>query len=162
MDNHQAEQYLQSFLGKTLRIHTTDTRMFVGCFKCTDAVCLFPSVNSFFFVHDCAASTRFNDLLLYNFFLFWISPLLTMTQERNIILSGTFEYRFPSPSAVREAASNVITKSENPSSTHNKVKVDMTSRFIGLIVVPGQHITRIEVEESRHTLRPTRDVVIEA
>lgn len=27
-----------------------------------------------------------------------------------------------------------------------KVGVDMTSRFLGLIVVPGPHITKIEVE----------------
>ena len=26
-------------------------------------------------------------------------------------------------------------------------KVDMTSRFLGLVVVPGKHITRIEVED---------------
>lgn len=91
-----------------------------------------------------------------------MSYLLTTTQERNIILSGTFEYRFPSASAVQEAADNVTTQAENPSRANSTVKVDMTSRFIGLIVVPGQHITRIEVEESPHTLRPARDVVIGA
>lgn len=37
--------------------------------------------------------------------------------------------------------------------------MDMTSRFIGLVVVPGQHITKIELEETpqqsrlRDTLR---------
>ena len=38
MEDNQAVQYLESLLGRTLRIHTTDTRMFVGLFKCTDAV----------------------------------------------------------------------------------------------------------------------------
>lgn len=38
MDNDQSVQYLEGLLGRTLRIHTTDTRMFVGLFKCTDAV----------------------------------------------------------------------------------------------------------------------------
>jgi hypothetical protein len=28
------------------------------------------------------------------------------------------------------------------------VKLDMTSRFLGLVVVPGQHITKVEAEES--------------
>jgi len=28
------------------------------------------------------------------------------------------------------------------------VKLDMTSRFLGLVVVPGQHIVKIEAEES--------------
>lgn len=38
MDNSQAVSYLESLLGRTLRVHTTDTRMFVGTFKCTDTV----------------------------------------------------------------------------------------------------------------------------
>ena len=52
MDNYQAEEYLQSLLGKTLRVHTTDTRMFVGSFKCTDAVCSLVLVNLVFTL-DC-------------------------------------------------------------------------------------------------------------
>ena len=38
MDNYQAVNYLESLLDRTLRIHTTDTRLFVGLFKCTDNV----------------------------------------------------------------------------------------------------------------------------
>lgn len=38
MEDTQATQYLENLLGRTLRIHTTDTRMFIGLFKCTDAV----------------------------------------------------------------------------------------------------------------------------
>jgi hypothetical protein len=34
----EAEAYLKSLLNKTLRIHATDGRMFVGTFKCTDTV----------------------------------------------------------------------------------------------------------------------------
>jgi hypothetical protein len=35
--------FLESILGKTLRLHTSDTRMFVGRFKCTDNVSRFVS-----------------------------------------------------------------------------------------------------------------------
>jgi hypothetical protein len=38
MEEMQAIRYLESLIGQTLRVHTTDTRMFVGTFKCTDAV----------------------------------------------------------------------------------------------------------------------------
>lgn len=38
MDELQAVRYLESLIGQTLRVHATDTRMFVGTFKCTDAV----------------------------------------------------------------------------------------------------------------------------
>jgi len=42
MEKSQAEDYLTSLLNKTLRVTTTDTRMFLGQFKCTDSV-PFPS-----------------------------------------------------------------------------------------------------------------------
>ena len=38
MEKSQAEDYLTSLLNKTLRVTTTDTRMFLGQFKCTDSV----------------------------------------------------------------------------------------------------------------------------
>lgn len=38
VDNKTAQEFLGSLLGKQLRIHTTDARMFVGEFKCTDNV----------------------------------------------------------------------------------------------------------------------------
>lgn len=78
-------------------------------------------------------------------------------QERNIILASTFEYRYPVPSAVREAAAANEQGSKNTNSQN--IKLNMTSRFIGLVVVPGQHITKIELEETpeqarvRETLR---------
>lgn len=40
MDANQAVQYLDALIGRQLRVHTTDSRMFVGIFKCTDAVSL--------------------------------------------------------------------------------------------------------------------------
>ena len=64
-----------------------------------------------------------------------------VSQECNIILSQSYEYRQPTPHAVKAAAESSSETSATPT-----LKVDMTSRFLGLIVVPGQHITRIEVE----------------
>lgn len=34
-----ASAFLQSLLNKNLRVTTTDSRMFLGQFKCTDPVC---------------------------------------------------------------------------------------------------------------------------
>ncbi|RJE27173.1 hypothetical protein PHISCL_00526 [Aspergillus sclerotialis] len=104
MNETEAVKYLDSLIGQTLRVHTTDTRIFVGVFKCTDA-------------------------------------------ERNIILATTFEYRFPAPSTVREAAAAANEKEPDTRTNPPNLKLDMTSRFIGLVVVPGQHITKIELEE---------------
>jgi len=92
-------KYLESMLYRTLRIHITDGRMFVGQMKCTD-------------------------------------------NERNIILAMTQEYRQPSKADIQLAAE----RHEKARKSGN-VKVDMKKRFMGLVVIPGQYITRMEVEE---------------
>ncbi|KAF8862976.1 hypothetical protein BDZ45DRAFT_738655 [Acephala macrosclerotiorum] len=94
----QAETYLNSLLGKNLRVTTTDTRMFLGQFKCTDS-------------------------------------------DQNIILSQTFEYRLPPPPKLPQEGA---------------VTQDLTSRYLGLIVVPGEYITKIEVEEFESQLTPAQ------
>lgn len=62
-------------------------------------------------------------------------------QDRNIILSHTFEYRLPPP--------------PKPSQLEAKesVTMDMTSRYLGLVVVPGEYVTKIEVEEFASQMR---------
>lgn len=64
-----------------------------------------------------------------------------VSQECNIILTQSYEYREPTPNAVKAAA-----ESSSGTSSTATLKVDMTSRFVGLIVVPGQYITKIEVD----------------
>ncbi|KAF4553100.1 LSM domain-containing protein 1 [Elsinoe fawcettii] len=95
MSNGDATSFLTSLLNRSLRIHVTDGRMFVGQMKCTD-------------------------------------------QERNVILASTHEYRRPSQRVVEKAA-------QNPS-PDGKVRLDMVKRFVGLVVVPGQYITKIEMD----------------
>ncbi|KAI0178814.1 hypothetical protein GGR52DRAFT_274708 [Hypoxylon sp. FL1284] len=94
----EAEGYLKSLLNKNLRIYTTDGRLFIGTFKCTDT-------------------------------------------NSNVILSLTYEYRQPSQQKLAEAAA---ASAEAGNST---VAADMPSRYLGMIVIPGQHIVKMEVEE---------------
>jgi hypothetical protein len=60
-------------------------------------------------------------------------------QDRNIILALAHEYRAPSAEVIRKA----VEDSGNPSAS-----VPWNSRYVGLVVVPGQHITKVEFEES--------------
>lgn len=62
-------------------------------------------------------------------------------KDKNIILANAHEYREPSQAALEAAAV------EASPSNQAKVVADMTSRFVGLIVVPGEHIVRMELEE---------------
>ncbi|KAF2272672.1 uncharacterized protein EI97DRAFT_202726 [Westerdykella ornata] len=98
MDNKEACDYLSSLIGKNLRIHVSDKRVFGGQLKCTD-------------------------------------------KDRNIILSLAHEYREPSAEVLRKA----VEESGNPT-----VKVSWTSRYVGLIVVPGAHVRKIELEETTY------------
>ncbi|KAI2638372.1 hypothetical protein GGS21DRAFT_435741 [Xylaria nigripes] len=92
-----AGAYLKSLLNKRLRIHATDSRLFVGNFKCTDT-------------------------------------------DRNIVLSTTYEYR----------QSSQQTPSETPADTaghDSEAAREIPARYLGLIVIPGEHIVKIEAEE---------------
>lgn len=90
--------YLTQLLNRTLHVHTSDGRMFVGQMKCTD-------------------------------------------NERNLILAMTHEYRHPSESDIQRA-----TADHEKLGSEGKLKLDMKKRFVGLVVVPGQYITKIELE----------------
>ena len=69
----------------------------------------------------------------------FVGQLKCTDRERNIILALTHEYRKPSKEDIERAAK------ENQGG--GKVKVDMRKRFVGLIVVPGKYIEKIELEE---------------
>ncbi|CAM1504078.1 Fc.00g016690.m01.CDS01 [Cosmosporella sp. VM-42] len=69
--------------------------------------------------------------------LFWGSLKCT-DPDKNIVLAHTYEYRQPSAKKVAEAAA---TKAPDES-----VTLDLTSRYLGLVVVPGHHIVRLQVE----------------
>ncbi|KAH7156249.1 hypothetical protein EDB81DRAFT_786413 [Dactylonectria macrodidyma] len=101
MDPDEAREYLASILNKSLRVLTTDGRLFWGSFKCTDP-------------------------------------------DKNIILANTYEYRQPSSKQRAEAAEKAGGET---------VTLDMTSRYLGLVVVPGQYIVKIEVEEFASQMR---------
>lgn len=58
------------------------------------------------------------------------------------MLQNAYEYRQPSPQKRAEAAV-----------AGAKVTVDMTSRFLGLVVVPGEHIVSMQLEEFASQLR---------
>ncbi|KAK3329707.1 LSM domain-containing protein [Apodospora peruviana] len=75
--------------------------------------------------------------------MFWGSFKCT-DYESNIVLQHTYEYRHPSPVSV--AAAQRVTTTDNIShpTTFN---VEMTSRYLGLVVVPGKYIVKMEVEE---------------
>lgn len=62
-------------------------------------------------------------------------------QERNIVLAHTYEYRHPSPQQRAKEAENAA------GSSATTVKMEMTARYLGLVVVPGEHIVKIESEE---------------
>jgi len=73
------------------------------------------------------------------------------------VLAHTWEYRHPSPQKIAERAAASTAAGED------KVTLDMTSRSLGLVVVPGNHIVKIEVEEFLSQLRgqsayPTKTV----
>ncbi|KAH8905944.1 LSM domain-containing protein [Coniochaeta sp. PMI_546] len=59
--------------------------------------------------------------------------------DSNVVLAHTYEYRQPSVQKRVEAS--------RQTAEAGTVKLDMTSRYLGLVVVPGKYIVKMEVEE---------------
>lgn len=70
----------------------------------------------------------------------FLGVLKCTDKDRNLIVANAHEYREPSRAALKAAAVKA-------NGSDGKIVADMTSRYVGLIVIPGEHITRIEVEE---------------
>ena len=111
----EATQVLSDYVGKTLRVHTNDNRIFVGQMKCTDRVSEHRRLRGDF-----------------------ILPCSPRVQECNVILALTQEYRPPAEDVVKAAAEKAGSSS---------LQMPFAHRFVGLVVVPGKYITRIEMEE---------------
>jgi len=141
MDPPAAKSYLRSLLNRSLHIYTTDNRLFVGDFKCTDNV-------------NPPSPFPFSSPLKH-------LPHLTFSntlQDLNIILACTHEYRLPPPPSASDFLTPILPPppisspqptSPNPNTSSPpppKLNHTLTPRFVGLIVVPGAHVTRIEIE----------------
>ena len=64
-------------------------------------------------------------------------PTNAPPQDRNIILALAYEYRAPPAATIRRAVEDA----------GDATPVPWASRYVGLIVVPGQHVRKIELEE---------------
>jgi len=63
-----------------------------------------------------------------------------LSQDRNIVLQWTYEYRQPSAAQRAKAAAAA-------GADASSFKMDLIHRYLGLVVVPGEHIAKIEKEE---------------
>ncbi|TGO74741.1 hypothetical protein BELL_0259g00030 [Botrytis elliptica] len=126
----EARAYLHNLLCKTLLVHTTDHRMFRGEFKCTDSI-----------KEEEPPEEKANP---------FPSP-----QDLNVILSETYEYRIPPspPIPTTTSTTSSSTQPQDPTSSASQSQpqpqplLNITPRWLGLVVVPGAHILRIELEE---------------
>ena len=72
----------------------------------------------------------------------FVGQMKCTDNERNIILAYTQEYRQPSRTDAKRALTD-----QGASDNGTKVNLEMRKRFVGLVVVPGQYIEKIEVED---------------
>ncbi|PHH85597.1 hypothetical protein CDD83_199 [Cordyceps sp. RAO-2017] len=75
--------------------------------------------------------------------LFWGSFKCT-DADRNVVLAHTYEYRQPPPAAIQRHLEDA---------ERETVSVDMTSRYLGLVVVPGHHVVSMHLEQFASQLK---------
>lgn len=59
-------------------------------------------------------------------------------EDLNVILGNAHEYREPSSTSLLAMVGTA---------SHGRIVANMTSRFVGLIVIPGEHVRKVEIEE---------------
>lgn len=129
MEDNSPFPYLQSHINGTLRVTTTDNRFFIGELKCTDRV------RSFLPPHPPRPPTpppppRPTSALKHQ---------LTTPQDRNLILHMTNEFRTPTAPTTTSASPSTVSGSSSSTA-------ELKSRYIGLVVIPGHVIVKIERE----------------
>lgn len=75
----------------------------------------------------------------------FVGQLKCTDRDCNLVLALTHEYRPPPDEEIRNAAATA--EAEGSGATPGTVQMQFTSRFIGLVVIPGEYITKIEWEE---------------
>jgi small nuclear ribonucleoprotein (snRNP)-like protein len=88
----------------------------------------------------------------------FIGQLKCTDPDCNIILAHTYEYRHPSgatPTLGSDSPSPLVVAGlpPPPSSSNGSSLAGMKSRYLGLIVVPGKHIVKIELEQFASQMR---------
>ncbi|TGO28381.1 hypothetical protein BPAE_0028g00280 [Botrytis paeoniae] len=79
--------------------------------------------------------------------------------DLNVILSETYEYRIPPSPPTPTATSSSSPQPKDPitsapqSQSQSQPLLNITPRWLGLVVVPGAHILRIELEEFESQVR---------
>ncbi|KAI1810063.1 Sm-like ribonucleoprotein [Poronia punctata] len=74
---------------------------------------------------------------------FYVGTFKCTDPQCNIVLADTFEYRQPPPDKYVKASAAVPSKPDGAEIG----EAPMTSRFMGLLVVPGEYIVKMEVDE---------------
>lgn len=72
----------------------------------------------------------------------FVGHLKCTDNERNLIISTTYEYRVPADFEDFAAAGRMQHTASGAASSRS----DMNERYVGLVVIPGQYITKIEVQ----------------
>lgn len=65
-------------------------------------------------------------------------PADGVAKNQNVVLAHAYEYRQPSAEAIHRHLEETA---------EGTVTVDMTSRYVGLVVVPGHFIVKMELEQ---------------
>lgn len=78
--------------------------------------------------------------------LFW-GQFRCTDPDANVVLTSTYEYSPASRSKVASTTTATTSSDTQSGNVQQSMLGEMQSRYLGLVVVPGKHIVKIEVEE---------------
>ncbi|CCC05193.1 hypothetical protein SMACR_08060 [Sordaria macrospora] len=171
-EREEATEWLNSLLNKNLRVSVTDGRMFWGQFKCVDAesnIILhstyeyrFPTssqlaaaaaaVTSSLAPSSSSLTPSSSSLAPSSSFLA-TSSTITASSALSAPSDPSLDPPAPSTSASTSTAQEDLEEAYDRAAASGKMKVDLSSRYLGLVVIPGEYITKIELEEFASQIR---------
>ncbi|KAM7208091.1 hypothetical protein V8F20_001637 [Naviculisporaceae sp. PSN 640] len=160
MDPDAAKLFLEKLLNKNLRVTTTDSRMFWGSFKCTDAESNIILHNTYEYRHPSPSSIAQAAVTATATITSAVPSSSEITTEPPAPLSITGKPGSTATETTPEIETAPAPRPDTGNGTSNgtgTVKLDMTSRYLGLVVIPGQHIVKIELEEFASQVTRTKN-----
>ncbi|EAQ92801.1 hypothetical protein CHGG_01036 [Chaetomium globosum CBS 148.51] len=137
--------FLERLINKNLRVTTTDSRMFWGTFVCTDHESNLILKHAYEYRHpDPKKVAALAQATIPSPSL----PSMNLSEDNN-----NNNHPTAAPTQTQTQGTSNGSASNNKAKPKDKVTVEMTSRYLGLVVVPGKYVVKIEEEEFASQVR---------
>ncbi|KAK3396572.1 hypothetical protein B0T20DRAFT_481553 [Sordaria brevicollis] len=150
-EREEATEWLNTLINKNLRVSVTDGRMFWGQFKCVDAESNIILQSCYEYRFPTPSQIAAAAAAVVNQQQQPPSSSTTITSG-SALQAPSDPSTVPTPETTNPSSAD-LEQAYDKAAAAGKLKMDLSSRSLGLVVIPGQYITKIELEEFASQVR---------